>query len=118
MSRLFCMEGDPGGRFKKASEFLNPRTFKFSPLNKKHIFQCMGKIFWNSTQKKTQKHTKSYPYIEWYDFDTTLKFEELLDGFNNTRCFKRPLFSPRMPGQPVKLVTVKVFPGLHQISWL
>ena len=43
-----------GGRFKKAYELLNLRALKFSPLNKIH------KI--------------SYPYIERYDFYTTLKF--------------------------------------------
>ena len=35
----------PGGHFKKAYELLNLRAVKFSPVNKMHIFQCMGKIF-------------------------------------------------------------------------
>ena len=49
----------PGGRFKKAYELLNLRALKFSPLNKIHIFQCMGKIFCVEFQRYPLKfHTK------------------------------------------------------------
>ena len=48
-----------GGRFKKAYELLNLRALKFSPLNKIHIFQCMGKIFCVEFQRYPLKfHTK------------------------------------------------------------
>ena len=33
------------GRFKKTYELLNLRALHISPVNKMHIFQCMGKIF-------------------------------------------------------------------------
>ena len=46
----------PGGRFKKAYELLNLRAFRFSPVNKMHIFQCMGKYYvWKGPLKF---HTK------------------------------------------------------------
>ena len=32
------------GRFKNTYELLNLRVLKFCPVNKMHIFQCMGKI--------------------------------------------------------------------------
>ena len=48
-----------GGRFRNTYELLNLRALKFSHVNKIHICQCKGKI--------------SYPYIERYDFYTTLK---------------------------------------------
>ena len=49
----------PGGRFKKAYELLNLWALKFSPLNKIHIFQCMGKIFCVEFQRYPLKfHTK------------------------------------------------------------
>ena len=48
-----------GGRFKKAYELLNLRALKFSPLDKIHIFQCMGKIFCVEFQRYPLKfHTK------------------------------------------------------------
>ena len=55
-----------GGRFKKTYELLNLRALKISPVNKIHIFQCMGKIFcaefqrypWNSTQNILPIHWK------------------------------------------------------------
>ena len=34
-----------GERFKNTCELLNLRALKFSPVNKIHIFHCMGKIF-------------------------------------------------------------------------
>ena len=52
--------GGGGGHFKNNYELLNLRNLIFSPVKKIHIFQCMGEI--------------SYPYIEKYDFYTTLKF--------------------------------------------
>ena len=38
-------EEESGGRFKNTYELLDLRALKFSPVNKIHIFQCMGKIF-------------------------------------------------------------------------
>ena len=47
------------GRFKKTYELLNLRALKFSPVNKIHIFQCMGKIFCVEFQRYPLKfHTK------------------------------------------------------------
>ena len=34
----------PGGRVKNTYELLNLRVLKVSPVNKIHIFQCMGMI--------------------------------------------------------------------------
>ena len=49
----------PGGRFKKTYELLNPRALKISPVNKIHIFECMGKIFCVEFQRYPLKfHTK------------------------------------------------------------
>ena len=49
----------PGGRFKKAYELLNLKALKISPVNKIHIFQCMGKIFCVEFQRVALKfHTK------------------------------------------------------------
>ena len=51
--------GNRGGRFKKTYELLNLRALKFSPVNKIHIFQCMGKIFCVEFQRYPLKfHTK------------------------------------------------------------
>ena len=41
----------PVGRFKNTNELLNSRALKFSPVNKIHIFQRMGKIFWVEFQR-------------------------------------------------------------------
>ena len=49
----------PGGHFKNTYELLNLRALKFSPVNKIHIFQCMGKIFCVEFQRYPLKfHTK------------------------------------------------------------
>ena len=49
----------PGGRFKNTNELLNLRALKFSPVNKIHLFQCMGKIFCVEFQRYPLKfHTK------------------------------------------------------------
>ena len=49
----------PRGRFKKTYELLNLRALKISPVNKIHIFQCMGKIFCVEFQRVPLKfHTK------------------------------------------------------------
>ena len=67
----------PGGRFKNTYEPLNLRALKFSPVNKIHIFQCMGKkdILCGISKVTFEiPHKISYPYIERYDFYTTLKF--------------------------------------------
>ena len=61
-----------GGRFKNTYELLNLGALKFSHVNKIHIFQCMGKMFCVGTFEIP--HKLSYPYIERYDFYTTLKF--------------------------------------------
>ena len=46
-------------RFKNTYELLNLRSHKFSPVNKMHIFQCMGKILCVEFQRYTLKfHTK------------------------------------------------------------
>ena len=49
---------DQGGRFKNIYELLNPRALKISMLYKNRIFQCMAKIFWNSTQNILSIHWK------------------------------------------------------------
>ena len=36
---------ESGGHFKNIYELLNLRALKFSPVNKIHIFQYMGKLF-------------------------------------------------------------------------
>ena len=67
----------PGGRFKNTFELLNLRALNYSPVNKIHIFQCMGKIFCVEFQRYPPiviPHKISNPYIERYDFYTTLKF--------------------------------------------
>ena len=54
------------GRFRNTYELLHLRALKFSPVNKIHIFQCMGMIFlwnfkgtlWNSTQNILPIHWK------------------------------------------------------------
>ena len=48
-----------GGRFKNTYGLLNLRALKFSPVNKIHIFQCMGVIFCAEFQRYPLKfHTK------------------------------------------------------------
>ena len=48
-----------GERFKNTYELLNLRVLKFSPVNKIHIFQCMGKTFCVKFQRYPSKfHTK------------------------------------------------------------
>ena len=50
---------ESGGRFKETYELLNLKALKFSPVNKIHIFQCMGKIFCVEFQRYPLKfHTK------------------------------------------------------------
>ena len=49
----------PGGRFKNVYELSNIRTLKISISHKKHIFQCMGKMFCVEFQRFPLKfHTK------------------------------------------------------------
>ena len=51
--------GELRGHFKNTYELLNLRALKFSPVNKMHIFQCMGKIFCVEFQRVRLKfHTK------------------------------------------------------------
>ena len=48
-----------GERFKNTYELLNLRALKFSPVNKIHIFQCIGKMFCEEFQRFPLKfHTK------------------------------------------------------------
>ena len=48
-----------GARGAFQNELLNLRALKFSPVNKMHIFQCMGKIFCVEFQRVPLKfHTK------------------------------------------------------------
>ena len=65
-----------GGHFKNTYKLLNLRALKFSPVNKIDIFQCMGMIFCVEFQRYPFEipHKICYPYIERYNFYTTLKF--------------------------------------------
>ena len=55
-----------GGHFKNTYELLNKSALKFSPVNKIHLFHCMGKIFCTEFQRHSLKvHTK-YPG-PWFD---------------------------------------------------
>ena len=48
-----------GGHFKNTYELLNLRALEYSPMNKIHIFQCMGAIFCAEFQRYPLKfHTK------------------------------------------------------------
>ena len=49
------------GHFKNTYELLNLRALKFSPVNKIHIFQCMGKIFCVEFQRYPLKFHTQYP---------------------------------------------------------
>ena len=49
-----------GGRFKNTYELLNLRALKFSPGNKIHTFQCMGKIFCVEFQRYPLKFYTKY----------------------------------------------------------
>ena len=49
-----------GGRFKNTYELLNLRDLKFSPVNKIHIFQYVGKIFCVEFQRYPLKSHKKY----------------------------------------------------------
>ena len=56
---IFILNQGPGGRFKNTYELLNLRALKYSPVNKIHIFQCMGEIFCVEFQRYPLKfHTK------------------------------------------------------------
>ena len=57
--------GSSGGRFKNTYELLNLRALKFSPVNKIHIFQCMGKIFCVEFQRYPLKFTQNIFPIHW-----------------------------------------------------
>ena len=52
------MDECSGGRFQITYELLNLRALKFSPVDKIHIFQWMGRTFYVEFQR--------YPYIEIY----------------------------------------------------
>ena len=51
---------ETGGRFKNTYELLNVRALKFSPVNRIHIFQCMGKIFCVEFQRYPLKFRTKY----------------------------------------------------------
>ena len=55
-----CAKSWPGGRFKNTYELLNLRALKFSPVNKIHIFQCIGKIFCVEFQRYPLKFHPKY----------------------------------------------------------
>ena len=61
---VYCMSADYcrpkcWGHFKNTYELLNLRALKYSPVNKIHTFQCMGKIFCVKFQRYSLKfHTK------------------------------------------------------------
>ena len=87
--------------YSHISQGPNLTALKFSPVNKIHIFQCMGKIFCVEFQrvrflcgisKGTFEipHKISYPYTERYDFYTKLKFYKLLDLRGNTQFWNAP----------------------------
>ena len=60
---LDCYTGGGGGGFKSINELLNLRALKFSPVNKIHIFQCIGKIFCVEFQRYPLKfHAKYLPH--------------------------------------------------------
>ena len=75
-------------RFKKAYKILNLRALKFSPVNKMHIFQCMGKIFCVEFQRfplkfhtKYLTHTLKYTiFIRHWNFKSSW-IEELISVF-------------------------------------
>ena len=68
---------DIWGRFKNAYELLNLRARKMSVLYKKHIFQCMGKIFCVEFQRVPLKfHTKYLTHtLKDVDFNYKWKFQ-------------------------------------------
>ena len=64
-----CPGGGGGGgwgRFKNTYELVTLRAYKFSPVDKIHIFQCMGMIFCVEFQRVPLKfHTKYLIFIHW-----------------------------------------------------
>ena len=66
------------GRLKNNDELLNLRALKFSPVNKSHIFQCMGKIFHTKYLTHSLKDTiwcnieilSALRFKSWYTFFT------------------------------------------------
>ena len=74
-----------GGHFKMADERLNLRALKFSPVNKMHIFQCMGRIFCVEFQRGPLKfHTK---YLTHILKDAILYSVESLKAVGDHKCF-------------------------------
>ena len=65
---------ETGGRFKRTYELLNLRALKFSPVNKIHILQCMGKIFCVEFQRYPLKFHTKYLTHTLKDTFFTLKF--------------------------------------------
>ena len=77
------------GHLKNAYELLNLRALKYSLVNKRHIFQCMGKIFCVEFQRVPLKfHTK---YLAHTLKETLLCNVQILRalGFKSS-FFKRP----------------------------
>ena len=57
--RAACWQLKTRGPFKNTYELFNLRALKYSPVNKIHIFQCMGEIFCVEFQRYPLKfHTK------------------------------------------------------------
>ena len=78
LSRNLKTDRWPGmarGRFKNTYELLNLRALKFSPVNKTQLLMY-GKDILRGISKGTFEipHKISYPYIERYDYYTTLTF--------------------------------------------
>ena len=77
--RLSIVVASPEGRFKNVHKLVNLGDIKSSLLNKLHIFQCMGKIFFVEFQRVPLKfHTKYLThtlkdtiFIQWWKFNSS-----------------------------------------------
>ena len=56
---------EPRGYFKMANGLLNLRDLKFSPVNKMHIFQCMGETFCVEFQRGSLEFPTNILPIHW-----------------------------------------------------
>ena len=86
--------GGGGGTLKKVYELVNLRATKFSILNTKSFFQCMGKIFCVVFNRFPLKfHTKYFtntlkePFLLWVVY-LYVKIYELPD-LRGRKCFER-----------------------------
>ena len=81
------------GAFQKhLYELLNLRALKFSPVNKIHLFQCMGKIFCVEFQRYPLKFHAKYLTHTLKDriFIQHWNFQELLDLRAHMRFWNAP----------------------------